>query len=191
MSFLRLSRGHTVAAIAALALLLVMAVDWYTTDLGREARRIAELQAQDPAPEGNIAAEADREVIEESAITAEEEERNAWQAAGFLNRLILVLMLAAAALALLAAALRAAGRRYPPPLSPIALAALPASLAGVLILIRIIEVGAVTPGGVVDIGAPLGLTATAAIALGAVVAARAEARESEPAASHGEPVAQG
>jgi hypothetical protein len=189
MNFLSLTRGHVIAGVAALALLLFMAVDWYSTEAGREARRIADIQAEDPAPEGNIAAEAEREVIEDARLQAEEAERNAWQASGFVSRVALVLMLGAILLALGAAALRAAGRRYEPPLSPAALAAVPAAVAAVLILLQIAFVGAARSGGVVEIGAPLGLTACAALAVGALLAARAESREAAGSLTAGEPAA--
>ena len=40
MSFTRLSRGELLAMVAALALLLVMATDWYSTKRGEQARDV-------------------------------------------------------------------------------------------------------------------------------------------------------
>ena len=178
MSFLRLSPGHVLAAAAALVLLAVMAIDWYSTDAGEEARRIEEIQGD---PEPGIAGDVTREVTEEAAIQAEEEERTAWSAGDALDRAVLVLLLASVVLALAAAVLRAADRRYPPPLTPSLVAAGFAALAALLVTIRIVDVGAGQAGGAVEAGAPLGLLAVGAIALGSVLAARAE-REPEPAA---------
>lgn len=171
MTFLRLSPGHLTAAVAALALLAVMALDWYSTDFGEEARRIEEIQGD---PEPGIAGEVTREVTEEASIQAEEEEQNAWTASGALDRAVLVLLLASVVLALMAAVLRAADRRYPPPLTPSLAAAASAAVAALLVAVRIVDVGAGEPGGAVKLGAPLGLLALGAIAIGSVLASRAE-----------------
>lgn len=172
MTFLRLTRGHAIAAVAALVLLLVMAMDWYTTDSGEEARRIQSIQ-DEPEP-GTLAGEATREITEDAAVQAEEEEQTAWQAGGALDRLILVLLIASIILALAAAVLQAAGRRYPPPVTPSVVAACFAAAAALVVAARVIQEGAVEPGGQVGPGAPLGLLALAAIAVGGSLAARAE-----------------
>ena len=176
MTFLRLSRGHVVAAVAALALLLVTAVDWYTSDAGEEARRIESI-TEPPAP--GLQGEIDREVLESSSITAEQEEANAWQADGALDRIVLVLVIATVVLALLAAAVRARERR-PGRLAPSVLAAGVAAVAALLLMARIIDVGS-QPGGQVEIGAPLALVALAALAIGAARAARVEREQPGPA----------
>jgi hypothetical protein len=177
VTFLRLTPGHVVAAVAALVLLLFMALDWYSTDEGEEARRIQGLQGE---PEPGVAGEVTREVNEEAEIRAEEEESTAWTAGDALDRVILVLLLLSVILALLAAALRAADRRYPPPpIAPSAAAAAAAALGAVLLAVRIIDVGAAEAGGAVELGAPLGLLALGAIAIGSGLAARAE-RAPEP-----------
>lgn len=175
MTFVRLDRGHAVAAVAALCLLLAMAVDWYSTDEGAEVRRIEAIQGE-PAP--GEPGQVTREVLEGASIAAEDEERNAWQAAGDLDRIVLAVLLASVVLALGAAALRAAGRRYPGPLDPSVLAASVAALATLLIALRIVQVGAIDAGGVVKVGAPVGLVAAAAIAIGSALAARAERAQS-------------
>lgn len=176
MTFLRLTPGHVVAGVAALVLLLFMALDWYTTDFGEEARRVEDVQG---TPEPGVAGEVDRELTEEAAIQAEEEESTAWTAGDALDRVILVLLLVSVILALAAAALRAADRRYPPPLTPSTIAAAVAAVAAVLVAVRIVDVGAGEAGGAVELGAPLGLLAVGAIAIGSGLAARAE-RAPEP-----------
>jgi hypothetical protein len=176
VTFLRLTPGHMVAAVAALVLLLVMALDWYSTDEGEEARRIQEVQGE---PEPGVAGEVTREVNEEAEVRAEEEESTAWTAGDALDRVILVLLVVSVILALLAAALRAADHRYPPPITPSAAAAVAAALAAALLAVRIIDVGAAEAGGAVELGAPLGLLALGAIAIGSGMAARTE-RAPEP-----------
>lgn len=178
MTFLRLSRAHLVAVIAALALLVVMAVDWYSTEFGEEQRRIERIEGP---PEEDVPDVVGREVVDRTSISAEEEEENAWQASGALDRIALVLMLATVVLALAGAALRAADRRFEPPLTPSVAAAGAGTLAAIVVMFRIVQVGAVEVGGVVKIGAPLGLLAVGVVA---VAAARAAGRErAETAAS--------
>src|SRR5215208_1777391 len=79
VTFARLTRGDWVAAVAALALLLVMAMDWYTTEAGNQARK-DEKQIQ---PRGATAGEVGRALDESARIAAEEAEENAWQAEPF------------------------------------------------------------------------------------------------------------
>lgn len=174
MTFLRLTRGHLVAALAAFVLIAAMAVDWYSTDFGQEQRRIESIQGE---PDENSPDQVTRQVLDETSTAAEEEEQNAWQASGVLDRLVLVLLVGAILLALAAAALRAADRRYAPPYTPSVLAAVTATLAALLIALRILQVGAIEVGGVVEIGAPLGLLAAGVLAFGAARAARAERNE--------------
>jgi hypothetical protein len=177
VTFARLTRGHAVAFAAALALLLVMALDWYGTDAGDDARRI-EQQTQ---PSGAMAGEVDRAVKADAKVVAERAEDNAWQAEPFADRLILVVLLAAVALALIAAFARAAAIRFKPPFSPSALAAL-VGLAAVLLLAgRIAQKPNADPGAVVKLGAPLGLVCAGALSLGSRAAWRAERAGAERA----------
>jgi hypothetical protein len=171
VSLFRLTPGHVVAGVAALALLLAMALDWYSTDFGEEARRIEELQG-DPVP--GAGGDVEREVAESASIEAEEEERNAWQASGVVDRIVLALLVGSVVFGLAAAALRAADRSYPPPLTPSLLAAGFGAAGALLVAIRIIDVGAAEAGGAVEAGAPLGLIAVGALALGAALASRSE-----------------
>lgn len=178
MSLFRLSPGHVVAGVAALALLLAMALDWYSSDFGEDARRIEELQGE-PVP--GVGGDVEREVAESASIEAEEEERNAWQASGVLDRILLALLIGSALFGLAAAALRAADRSYSLPLTPSLLAAGFGAAGALLVAIRIVDVGAVEAGGAVEPGAPLGLIAVGVLAVGAALASRSEReREREP-----------
>jgi hypothetical protein len=170
VTFARLTRGDWVAAVAALALLLVMAMDWYTTEAGQDARRDEKLIE----PRGATAGEVGRALDESARIAAEEAEQNAWQADAFPDRAILFVLLAAAALAIVAAFLRAAGARFEPPWTPSALAACVGLGAAILLAARIIQKPSVDVGAVIKLGAPLGLVCVGTIALGARAAWNAE-----------------
>ena len=171
MNYTRLLRADVIAALAAFALLFVMAMDWYSTAAGDEARRIESLA--DPGS-GALSGEPERRVQEDASIAAEEEEKNAWQATGAIDRVLLVFLLATAVLALAAAYLRAAGKRFSPPATPSALAALAAVVAGLLVAYRIIQEPGFDDATVVKAGAPLALVVLGLIALAARVAVRAE-----------------
>ena len=180
MTFTRLTRGHLVALVAALALLPVMALDWYGTDAGDEARQIE--RGADPT--GSTSGEVGRAVKEDARIVAENAEETAWQASDFADRLILFTLLAAIALAIAAAWLRAAGVTFKKPLTPSALAAILAVAAILLLSARVIQKPDADPGTNVKLGAPLALALTGALALGSRAAWRAEREgpaESEPA----------
>src|SRR4051812_27582638 len=126
VTFARLRTGDWVAMIAALALLLIMAADWYSTRLGDEARDVQK------NTQGNLRGEAGqdiRDANQDARTIAEGEERNAWQADALIDRVILLTLLATVALALAAGFLRAAGRSFEPPLTPSALAAVAAGAA--------------------------------------------------------------
>ena len=86
----RLSRGQVLAAVAALALLLTMAADWWGSRLGDEARRVEGTTNTRGAEAGEIG----RAVQADAQAVAEREERNAWQANAFIDRVILALLLA-------------------------------------------------------------------------------------------------
>ena len=161
MTFARLLRADTVAMIAALALLFVMALDWYSTNLGEEARRQEKL-AQ---PKGAAGGEIGRKIDEDAPIVAENAEKNAWQVDGAIDRLILLGLLSTVVLAVGAAYLRAAGRRFEPPLTPSALAAVTATLTALLIAYRIIQEPGFDEATVVKAGAPLSLIVLAVIAM--------------------------
>jgi hypothetical protein len=181
VTFARVTRGHVVALAAALALLVVMALDWYGTDAGNDARRIE----QQATPSGALAGEVDRRLKQDAQIVANRAEDNAWQAEPFADRLILFALLAAVALAIAAAFLRAANARFHPPWTPSALATV-VGLAAVLLLAgRIAQKPNVDPGAVIKLGAPLGLVCAGALTLGSRAAWQAE-REAATAGEPGE-----
>jgi len=186
VSFLRLTRGDALAALAALALLMVMAGDWYTTAQGEESRRIERL-AEPDGTEGPENQQIGREQQDEASRSAEEEEQNAWQADGAVDRLVLIACLATVALALLAAGLRALGRRYEPPFTPSGAVAVAALVALALLAFRMIERTAGEPGAAVAPGAFLAVAALGLVAFGGAVALRAERSRPELVASGGPP----
>ena len=161
MSFARILRADAVAMVAALVLLFVMALDWYSTTIGDEARRQEEL-AQ---PQGGEGGQIEREVQKDARVIGEGAESNAWQLDGAIDRVILIGLLATVLLAVGAAFLRAAGRRFEPPLTPSGLAAVTATLTALLIAYRIIQEPGFDERTVVKSGAPLSLIVLAVIAL--------------------------
>ena len=182
MNFSRLLRADIVVALAAFALLFVMAMDWYSTAAGEEARRIESISD----PSGGLGGEPERQVQEDARIAAEGQERNAWQATGAIDRVLLLLLLATVVLGIAAAYLRAAGKRFEPPFTPSGLTALAAIGAGLLVAYRIIQEPGFDDATVVKAGPPLALIVLGVIALGARAAVREEeagtAWREEPAA---------
>ena len=170
MTFERVLAADVVAMVAALGLLFVMAVDWYSTSAGDEARRIERFTK----PQGALGGEVSRGVEERARASAEEEEKTAWQLTGAIDRVILAGLLATVVLALAAGFLRAGARRSEPPLTPSALAAVCACATALLIVYRLLQQPGLDAGTTVKPGAPLGIVVLGAIALACVGAARAE-----------------
>jgi hypothetical protein len=173
MTFLRTGRGQLLAMIAALALLLVMAMDWYTTKPGEAARDAA----SKVEPQVNV-----ETVPSESSklnTFAETQEKTAWQADGAIDRIIMILLVAAIVCAVVAAWLAAAGKKLGPP-SPSALASVFGLLACVLIVYRIIQPPGLNSAAVVKPGAPLGLLCVGLLTFGARVAVRDERPVGDP-----------
>ena len=170
MTFARLTRGDWLAAVAALALLLVMALDWYTTEGAQDAIRAAEQTDTSGAQSG----EPGRQAREDAEIIRNRSEKNAWQAEPFADRVVLLALLAAVILALAAAWLRAANKRFDPPWTPSTLATGAGLAAAVLLAARIIQKPSAEPGAVVKLGAPLGLVCVGILAVGARLAWNAE-----------------
>ena len=79
MTFTRLLRSDAVAMVAALVLLFVMAMDWYSSTVGERAREIEKLS--EPTG-GTVADDAQRENQQSAREKAQGEEKNAWQAPG-------------------------------------------------------------------------------------------------------------
>lgn len=176
MTFTRLGRGDLLAMIAALALLLVMATDWYSTKQGEQLRHDQGLIR----PELNNA--DNPKLSTQLGESADTQEKNAWQADALIDRLILIALLAAVALALIAAWARAADRqvligRW----SPSALASVVGLVACVMVVYRILQPPGLNAAAVVKAGAPLGLLCLGLLTIGARVAARGEASAEERA----------
>lgn len=163
MTFARLTRGDWLALVAALALLLVMSLDWYSTEGAEEAKRAAD----SADTRGPLSGEPGRQAREDAEIIEGRREKNAWQADPFADRIVLFALLAAVALALVAAWLRAAGKRFEPPWTPSALATVAGLAAAILLAARIIQKPEVEAGAVVKLGAPLGLVCVGLLAIGA------------------------
>jgi hypothetical protein len=169
MTFTRLGRGDLLAMIAALVLLLVMALDWYSTKQGEQIRHDQGLV------QPSINRADDPKVSTQLGEAADMQEKNAWQADALIDRLILIGMLAAAALALVAAWARAADRqvrigRW----SPSAVASAVGLATCALLVYRISQPPGLNAAAVVKAGAPLGLLCVGLLTIGARVAARGE-----------------
>ena len=165
MTFTRLNRGELLAMIAALALLLVMEMDWYTTKPGEVARDAA----SKVQPQVNV--ETVPSETQKLNTFAETQEKTAWQADGLIDRVILIALLGAALSAIVAAWLKAAGKSIGPP-SPSALASVFGLVASVLIVYRILQPPGLNAAAVVKAGAPLGLLCVGLVAFGSRVAVR-------------------
>jgi hypothetical protein len=168
-------RGHVIALIGALALLLIMAMDWYGSATGDEARE-AERNSEN-IPELS-------EVNEDAATIAEGEEQNAWQADAAIDRILLVVLLATILFAIVTAIARAAGAKPTKGLGPAGVTALLAAAGAILVAYRIIQEPGLDAGTNVKAGAPRALLALGMIGVGASSALRADEKE-EAAADAG------
>ena len=90
----RLTRGHVVAAVAALVLLLVMAMDWYGSTQADQARQISAAAN----PNGAESGEVGRNIRADAATIIARDEKNAWQETATIDRVLLVLLLVTVAL---------------------------------------------------------------------------------------------
>lgn len=177
MTFERLTPADVVAMLAALALLFVMAADWYSSAAGDEARRIERFTE----PRGALGGEVPRAVDEQSRAVAEDQEKNAWQLRGAIDRVILGGLLVTVALALAAGFLRAAGRRFEPPWTPSGLAAVGASLTALLVGFRTVQQPGLDESTTVRSGAPLALVMLGVLVLSCAWALRSEEPGAPPA----------
>jgi hypothetical protein len=167
----RLTRGHVVAAVAALALLLVMAMDWYGSHQADQARQVATSLGTSGAESG----EAGRAAKQDADSIIARDEKNAWQTTALIDRILLAVLLLTVFLPLLAAALRAEGRRFEPPWTPSAFAAVSAAVAAVLVAYRIVQEPGSNAATTVKIGPVLALLMLAGVGLGAASAFQKEA----------------
>lgn len=174
MTFARLRASHWAAFLAALVLLFVTSMDWYSTTAGDEARRLEELSE----PGGAAAGEVEREVNEDARLAAEGAEKNAWQVDGAIDRVILVGLLLTAALAVLAAfaAARDPKEEGAPPGGVVltGLAGLAACTTALLVAYRIFQEPGFDAGTTVKSGAPVALLVLGLVALASAVTLRAE-----------------
>jgi hypothetical protein len=167
----RLTRGHVLAAVAALALLLVMAMDWYGSQEADRARQVESTANTSGAQAG----EAGRAVKEDADRIIARDEKNAWQTSGSIDRVLLALLLLTVFLPLLAAALRSEGRRFEPPWTPSALAALSAAVTALLVAYRMLDKPGADASTTLKIGPLLALVMLAAVGVGAGSAFQKEA----------------
>jgi len=170
VSFERLTIGDAIAWVAALALLLCTAVNWYSTVQGNEARQIQ----HDVAPQGAYGGEIPREIQEQASLTAQADEKNIWRESRLADRLELAVILAAALAAAVAAMLRVADRRFQGRLTPSALAALLAAAGALLVLYRVINQPGDDQVTTLKSGPWLALIALGVLGFGASLARRAE-----------------
>jgi hypothetical protein len=167
----RLTRGHVVAAVAALALLLVMAMDWYGTHEADQARQIGSRVSTSGAQAG----EAGRDVKADTDAIIARDEKNAWQTNAFIDRILLALLLLTVFLPLLAAGLRAEGRRFEPPWTPTGIAAMLAALSALLVAYRIINEPGSDAVTTLKVGPVLALVMLTGVGLGSASAFQKEA----------------
>ena len=170
MTFERLTIGDAIAWIAALALLLFTAVDWYSTVQGNEARQIQ----HDVSPQGALGGEVSRDIEQQASQTAQADEHNIWQEHGAVDRLELIVLLGAAFAAATAAVLRVAGKRYDTWLTPSAIAALLAAAGALLVLYRLGNQPGDNDVTTVKSGPWLAFIALGVLGFGASLAAKAE-----------------
>jgi hypothetical protein len=180
VTFARLARADWVALIAAFALLLVMSVDWYSTEIAVDARK----SASSLHPTGAEAKEAVKELKDDAEVIGNRNEKNAWQAGGFADRLVLFALLATAACAIASAFLRASDTRLA--FDPRALTTLVGLGTVLLLTARIVQKPGAEVGAVVKWGAPLGLVAVGVVTIAARIAWKGE-REDEPDTQAAEP----
>lgn len=166
----RLTRGHVLAAVAALALLLTMAVDWYGSRAGDAARQVEE----HANPRGAQGGEVGRALQADAKAIIAREEKNAWQADALVDRILLAFLLLSVFLPLAAAALRSEGRRFEPPWTLTSASAICATIAAILVAYRIVQEPGIDAQTTIKLGPPLALAALAAIAFGSANAFQKE-----------------
>jgi peptidoglycan/LPS O-acetylase OafA/YrhL len=168
VTFARLRPADWVVFVAALALLFTTAPDWYTTKAGEEARKIQEqARPEEDQPTGQV----QTEVQQDAGALAENEERNAWQEDGLLDRIILLCLLATAALGVVAAFWRAAGRESSG-IGAFGVAGLAACATALLVLYRVLQEPGFDETTVVKVGAPLALGVLGVMAFACAAALR-------------------
>ncbi|MEA2474664.1 MAG: hypothetical protein QOE06_2579, partial [Thermoleophilaceae bacterium] len=148
-----------VAFLAALALIITMSVDWYTTDRGLELRRLEKAAQNTPTA-------TDPALDKDAARAAEAQEKTAWQANAFVDRLIAIACVIAFLGAVAAALMRSAGREPKPPWHPSAIATVAGVVGTLLIVYRMVQPPGFNDVAVIRPGAPLGLVALGVLTIG-------------------------
>ena len=166
----RLTRGHVVAGVAALVLLLVMAMDWYGSHAADQARKVESAVNVRGAEGGEVG----RALKQDAQTVIARDEKNAWQENATIDRVLLAFLLLTVLLPLVAAALRADGRRFNPPLTPSAAAGLAAVVSALLVAYRIVQQPGPDSLTTVKVGPALALLALAAVGLGSASAFQKE-----------------
>jgi hypothetical protein len=172
MSFERLTKGDALAWVAGLALLLITAIDWYSTLLGNDARTV---QHDVQVPAGPLGSDIPSTIKSQAALVAQGQEKNLWQVHGAIDRVMLVVLLAAAICAALAAVLRVAAHRYKGSFTPSAAAALLSALGILLVVYRMVNQPGDDQVTTLKAGPWLALVALGLICIGASLAWQAEA----------------
>lgn len=171
MSFERLTKGDALAWVAGLALLIVTAIDWWSTKLGDAAQQI-EHDVQVPA--GPLGSDIPQTIQQQAKAVAQGQQKNLWQTHGAIDRVILVVLIAAALLAAFAAIMRVAARRYRGGFTPSAAAAAVAGFGALLVLYRVVQKPGDNSVTTVKSGPWLAFVALGLICIGAALAWRAE-----------------
>lgn len=163
---------HLIAFFAAMALVLAMSIDWYTTQQGEEFRRVEDVNRNSEDSQ-----RLDSEDVERAGQAAENEERNAWQADAFVDRLLLIALLVAFVAAVVAAFMRSAGRRPDPPWNPSAIATVAGVIGTLLVLYRMVQPPGLNDAAVLKSGAPIGLAAVGILTVASRLATLTEKEE--------------
>ena len=182
MSFRRLDRWHWLMAAAALALLLVMASDWYATKFADSLRRDEGLTVTG----GALSGEPGRALARDIPTAAERLEQNAWQAywAPDLGLLVLLLLVGAVLAGVGAAYARAADLKIDVLGGASTIVAGVGILAIVGVLLRLVDQPGFDEITTVRGGAFLGL-----LALGVLVFAASRAMKAERSTAASRPAA--
>jgi hypothetical protein len=180
VSFERLTIGDAIAWVAALALLLFTAVDWYSNVQGNEARQIQ----NDVQPVQGVGGAITGSIQQQARDVAQSAERNLWQESRAIDRLELIVLLGAALAASIAAAARVADKRFEGWLTPSAMAALLAAAGALLVLYRVVQQPGDNQLTTLKSGPWLAIIALGALGFGASLAWR---REREGSAWKDEP----
>jgi len=183
----RFTKGDALAVLAAVALLFVMATDWYSSPEGDELRRIERLAEPDDSL-GPEARDLGRQQQEEASQSAEAEERNAWTADGLIDRVILVALLGAVATAVALAISRLRGRSVGVPGGVRGLVLTVATVAAVLVIYRMVQEPGIDAVTTIRGGPFLALVTLGLMSLGAILTLRAGVdAESDGALAEGKP----